>query len=750
MQAAWHISFLLPIKFLAHAADKYCEVNIIAARMRIGFRLRMVYTHGGRTMRITNKIMQNNSLYNINNNKVSEDQLNTMMSTGKKITRPSDDPVIAIRALRLRSNVTQLSQYYEKNAKDAESWLNVTADALSTVTSVLTDCVKQATKGSNMDLTTNDLSTIVTQMDALAKEYYSTGNVDYAGRYIFTGYRTDTPLTFDRTTTADYRGINDEFNASNIGYSNRVAGMSKLDSTELLDMSSDPILESDIQEYSVGRIRLSYNNLNYRESDSDFTEPVLKWREELAQPATSTVEGTIELINLTYTTALGETHHVSLPSPRDLPVGENYSVSSEGINYTVTAIADGSYSINGSDSKGEYNFYIDRNGVYDTSKQSSSVDSGQVSLETIQKTTVTYTNDNGERVRFKLPLVPAIGQTYTMKLENGGRVATAVINSDGTYTITDGSTTTNSDGTLTKNIVNVTTNGSIHSSYKETSLEIGANNLIFTTTPEEKIDEIYKNISENATGTVAYLNAATGEVLLNKELSDKLSSLPDLINANSIDFVYNKKEWENGDIKPENLFNCSYIDENSKTVLYNKGSAPHDIAYDVGFAQSVVVNTTADAVFTTGVKRDIDDLKDMLSELQQTEATIKILSDKLDKATHEDEKTRITNELATAKKAFNSQRQNIQKEFEHKITSMQKALDTANIAVTDNGTRSKRLDLVNSRLMTQTTTFKTLQSENEDIDLATTVTQLTSAQVTYEASLMATGKISQTSLMNYI
>ena len=44
-------------------------------------------------MRITNKIMQNNSLYNINNNKVSEDQLNTMMSTGKKITRPSDDPL---------------------------------------------------------------------------------------------------------------------------------------------------------------------------------------------------------------------------------------------------------------------------------------------------------------------------------------------------------------------------------------------------------------------------------------------------------------------------------------------------------------------------------------------------------------------------------------------------------------------------------------------------------------------------------
>ena len=81
---------------------------------------------------------------------------------------------------------------------------------------------------------------------------------------------------------------------------------------------------------------------------------------------------------------------------------------------------------------------------------------------------------------------------------------------------------------------------------------------------------------------------------------------------------------------------------------------------------------------------------------------------------------------------------------------MQKALDTANLAVTENGTRSKRLDLVSTRLMSQTTTFKTLQSDNEDIDLAETVTQLTSAQVTYEASLMATGKISQSSLINYI
>ncbi|RKM54328.1 flagellar hook-associated protein 3 [Butyrivibrio sp. X503] len=701
-------------------------------------------------MRITNKIMQNNSLYNINNNKVSEDQLNTMMSTGKKITRPSDDPVIAIRALRLRSNVTQLSQYYEKNAKDAESWLNVTADALSTVTSVLTDCVKQATKGANMDLTTDDLSTIVTQMDALAKEYYSTGNVDFAGRYIFTGYRTDTPLTFDKTTTADYTGINDEFNASNIGWSNRVAGMSKLDSTNILDANAQEVRESDIQEYSVGKIRLSYDNLNYRESDPEFTLPTLKWREQLTQPATSSVEGTSQLINLTFTTTQGETHHVSLPSPIDLAQGESYTVTSEDIEYNVTAGIDGSYTIKASEATGDYKFFINSNGVYDSTAQSSNVLSGQVSMETVQKTTLTFTNEDGERVRFKVPLVPAIGQSYSMRIENDGRSATAIVNSDGTYTVIDKATTSNPDGTFSTNVINVTGNGSVYSSYKETSLEIGGSNIIFSTTSQEEIDNKYRELDENKTGALAYLNVSTGEVLLNKELTDKLSTLPDLINANSIDVVYDKKEFVDGDIRPQNLFNCNYTDENGKTVLYNKGSASHNIAYDVGFAQSVVVNTTADAVFTTSVKRDVDDLSTMIEELKQMEATIKILEDKHSASSSTSEKERIKVEIDAAKKAFNYQRENIQKEFEHKITSLQKSLDTANIAVTDNGTRCKRLDLINSRLMTQTTTFKTLQSENEDIDLAETITQLTSAQVTYEASLMATGKISQNSLMNYI
>ena len=698
-------------------------------------------------MRITNKIMQNNSLYNINNNKITENQLNTMMSTGKKITRPSDDPVIAIRALRLRSSVTQISQYYEKNAKDAESWLDVTADALSTVTAVLTDCVKQATKGANMDLTLDDLSTIVTQMGALSKEYYSTGNVDFAGRYIFTGYRTDNALSFDRTTTADYTDINDEFNAGNIGTSTRVTGMSKLSSENILNDSSETVYQSDIVEVNVGRLRLSYDTLNYKKNDGNTAQ--LKWRESLLQPATSAVDDTAKIVQLTFTTSDGYTHYASIPMNEDTDEGESFSVTNDGITYTVSQNSDATYTITGKTETEEYVFKMDENGVYDSTGQSDNVASGITNIESVQKTTVTYTNASGQQVQYTIPLLPAIGQTYTMDLEYNGNTAVATVNSDGTYTIVDNIVTENGDGTYSKNIVNVTGNGSIHSSYVETTLEIEPENIIYTTSDDAEIDDFYNEINDQPTGSVAYLNAVTGEILLNEELTNKLSTLPDLINANSIDVVYDKKEWSTGDIKPENLFNCTYTDEEG-TILYNHGTAAHDIAYDVGFAQSVVVNTTADAVFTTSVKRDVDDLDNIINELKQMNGTLKTLNEKLAVTTDEAVKEKLKIEIEAAQKAYDSQRITLQKEFEHKITSMQKALDTANLAVTENGTRSKRLDLVSTRLMSQTTTFKTLQSDNEDIDLAETVTQLTSAQVTYEASLMATGKISQSSLINYI
>lgn len=147
-------------------------------------------------MRITNNMMIHNTTNNINGNKLNVSNLNNQMSSQKKIQRPSEDPVIAIRALRLRSTLSEIDQYYENNIPDAESWLDVTETAIKNMISLVGDIRTQCTYGANDPLTAEDRNTILTALQKLRDQVYSEGNTDYAGRTVFTGYRTNQKLTF--------------------------------------------------------------------------------------------------------------------------------------------------------------------------------------------------------------------------------------------------------------------------------------------------------------------------------------------------------------------------------------------------------------------------------------------------------------------------------------------------------------------------------------------------------------------------
>ena len=147
-------------------------------------------------MRITNNMMLRNSSININGNKVNVNDLNNQMSSQKKIQRPSENPVIAIRALRLRSTLSEINQYYENNIPDAEAWLNTTETALKNMESILNTIRTQCVYGTNDPLETADRKAILDQLTKLRDQVYAEGNSDYAGRTIFTGYRTNHKLTF--------------------------------------------------------------------------------------------------------------------------------------------------------------------------------------------------------------------------------------------------------------------------------------------------------------------------------------------------------------------------------------------------------------------------------------------------------------------------------------------------------------------------------------------------------------------------
>ncbi|MBR1471988.1 MAG: hypothetical protein IJ600_10160 [Lachnospiraceae bacterium] len=211
-------------------------------------------------MRITNKVMQNNALANINKNKVLQDNLNNQLSTGKKIMRPSEDPVVAIRALRLRTDLSQVQQFYKKNIPDAQAWLSLTESSINTTISVVKSMISECERGASDHLQTTDREKIIDSLKALRDEAYKTGDADYAGRYIFTGYRTDTSLSFAKPTTKEYQ-ITEAFQFEDLEEMTFV-DTANLNSITEANYTSEKILEQDVSSFNYYRLRLSYGDID--------------------------------------------------------------------------------------------------------------------------------------------------------------------------------------------------------------------------------------------------------------------------------------------------------------------------------------------------------------------------------------------------------------------------------------------------------------------------------------------------------
>lgn len=210
-------------------------------------------------MRITNNMMINQTSSNINGNKINVNDLNNQMSSQKKIQRPSDNPVIAIRALRLRSSLSQINQYYEKNIPDAQTWLEVTETALKNMNKILTDVRTQCVTGTNSYLTADDRSTILKNLTALKSQLYSEGNSDNAGRTVFTGYKTNSQLTFMEDEADTSYKISQSFTYKDIEEFTYYSGSVETPNTVEEVRQVENICEIDKSAYD--RIRLAYDKV---------------------------------------------------------------------------------------------------------------------------------------------------------------------------------------------------------------------------------------------------------------------------------------------------------------------------------------------------------------------------------------------------------------------------------------------------------------------------------------------------------
>ncbi len=205
-------------------------------------------------MRITNTMMMNSTLRNVGKSKNNLSDLENQMATEKKITRPSDDPIVAIRALSLRASLAEIEQYLTSNIPDAESWLQVSESSLENMDSILSDIYKYCDQGASDQFTEEDRGAIIEVLQQYKDALYAEANADYAGRYCFTGYKTDTSFTFltDEEANKSYE-IEEEFTGSDIDKSMLIRR--PVDDSTITDIDAADMPDG----ITVHRLRVAYD-----------------------------------------------------------------------------------------------------------------------------------------------------------------------------------------------------------------------------------------------------------------------------------------------------------------------------------------------------------------------------------------------------------------------------------------------------------------------------------------------------------
>ncbi|CDO03262.1 Hook-filament junction protein [Oceanobacillus picturae] len=143
-------------------------------------------------MRITQGMLSNNMLRNLTSSYSKMDTLMDQVSTGKKINRPSDDPVIAMKGMGYRTELKQIEQY-KRNTSEVHNWMDNTDSALDKATQTMQKLRELAVQASNDTYDASERENIMNEVTQLKEHMMDIANTSVNGKYIFNGTDTETP-----------------------------------------------------------------------------------------------------------------------------------------------------------------------------------------------------------------------------------------------------------------------------------------------------------------------------------------------------------------------------------------------------------------------------------------------------------------------------------------------------------------------------------------------------------------------------
>ncbi|RLA92056.1 MAG: flagellar hook-associated protein 3 [Deltaproteobacteria bacterium] len=159
-------------------------------------------------MRVSNRQIMDTMTKNLFRNEKRLLELQNKISSGKRINRPSDDPLGMKRVLDYRKLLAQIKQY-KKNIAYGETWLKDTESVLGSVSDLLRRAKEIAVYQATGTSTAQTREIAAQEVKNLYDQIIQLANSKWKGNFIFAGYQTKTnlpPFSRDEDYNATYQG----------------------------------------------------------------------------------------------------------------------------------------------------------------------------------------------------------------------------------------------------------------------------------------------------------------------------------------------------------------------------------------------------------------------------------------------------------------------------------------------------------------------------------------------------------------
>lgn len=154
--------------------------------------------------RITNQQQLITTQRNLQSSRALLATLQDRVSTGKLVTKPSDDPSATASILRVHAQ-QRATEQYGSNIADGTAWLATVDSALTSAESIMGQVRDLTVRGANSGaMTPATREAIAVELEGLKGDLLDKANTTYLGRTVFAG-SSDAGVAFDNTvSTAPY------------------------------------------------------------------------------------------------------------------------------------------------------------------------------------------------------------------------------------------------------------------------------------------------------------------------------------------------------------------------------------------------------------------------------------------------------------------------------------------------------------------------------------------------------------------